>query len=85
MENLTAVEWLMKELSYDNGFGVRHPSHNELAHLNEYFDQAKEMEKEQHEQTCINVIERILDNMDKGEKINSKEIFEQYYTQTFNK
>ena len=74
MGNLTAVEFLADNLHY--------------LHSTKWEDiliKAKEMEKEQHEQTCINVIERILDNMDKGEKINSKEIFEQYYTQTFNK
>ena len=74
MENLTAVEWLMKELSYDNGFGVRHPSHNELAHLNEYFDQAKEMEKQQ-----------IMDAYwDGGQDIPlTEERCEQYYKKTF--
>lgn len=47
MSKQTAVEWLMKQLSYDNGFGVRNPSHNELANLNHYFEQAIAMEKEQ--------------------------------------
>jgi hypothetical protein len=48
MENKqTAVEWLEEQLSYDGGLGVRHPSYNEMADLNDYFDQAKEMDKEQ--------------------------------------
>lgn len=75
MENkLTAVQFLADNLHY--------------LHSTKWDDiliKAKEMEKEQHECTCVNVIERILDSMDKGEKINSKDIFEQYYNQTFNK
>ena len=45
--------------------------------------QAKEMEKEQSESICVNVIERMLDKLENAEEINSKEIFEKYYTETF--
>lgn len=68
MKKQTAVEWLMEQLSYDNGLGVRMPSHNEMANLNEYFEQAKAMEKEQIEYawSCFD-----------GES------FEEYYNETF--
>lgn len=75
MENkLTAVEFLADNLHYLHS-----------TKWDEILIKAKEMEKEQHQLTCISVIERILDSMDKGEKINSKDIFEQYYNETFNK
>lgn len=76
MENkLTAVEWLMKELSYDNGFGVRHPTHNEFAHLNEYFDKAKEMEKQQQGEVWDEAIDE--------DSIYTT--FEQYIEETYGK
>ena len=75
MENkLTAVEVLVDNLHYLHS-----------TKWGNILIKAKEMEKEQHECTCVSVIERILDIMDKGEKINSKDIFEQYYNHTFNK
>ncbi len=76
---MTAVEWLMKELSYDNGFGVRYPSHNEMAELNEYFEQAKEMEKQQ-------IIAAQSYAISKADMTNNRGFFdcEQYYNETFN-
>ena len=43
----TAVEWLMEQISYDNGFGQRRNSFSEDFDLSVYFEQAKEMEKKQ--------------------------------------
>jgi glycerol-3-phosphate O-acyltransferase len=46
MKKQTAVEWLLKQITYDNGFGQRLASFKETVDLNEYFQQAKAMEKE---------------------------------------
>jgi hypothetical protein len=43
----TAVEWLMEQISYDNGMGERWISFRECVDLTEYFEQAKAMEKQQ--------------------------------------
>lgn len=43
----TAVEWLMEQITYDNGYGQRHNSFNDGVDLLEYFKQAKEMEDQQ--------------------------------------
>ncbi len=86
MENkLTAVEWLLCELQTKMPLTTQKMYNENQLLFEDIFLKAKEMEKEQHECTCVNVIERILDSMDKGEKINSKDIFEQYYNETFNK
>jgi len=74
MSKQTAVEWLEQEFIALQNYGV-----NELG----LFAKAKEMEKQQHELTCINVIERILDKKEKNEIIDSKQIFEDYYNETF--
>lgn len=47
-------------------------------------DDALEMQKEQNESICVNVIEIILDKLENGQEINSKEIFEKFYNETFN-
>ena len=44
---LTAVEWLMEKISYDNGYGLIRNSFDEMEDLSELFEQAKAMEKEQ--------------------------------------
>jgi hypothetical protein len=43
----TAVDWLMGEISHDNGYGERLNSYIETFDLTEIFKKAKEMEKEQ--------------------------------------
>lgn len=68
----TAVDWLMEQLSYDNGYGVRVPSHREDANLNEYFEKAKAMEKEQ-----------IKDSYQSDRFPCSEEDSEQYYNETY--
>jgi hypothetical protein len=74
----TAVEWLEEQLSYDNGFGVKYPSHNEMAHLNEYFEKAKEMEKQQ----IIDAFDSGL--YDGGENVSNYNLAaEEYYNETF--
>jgi len=74
MKKQTAVEWLLDRVEdVDNTPEI----------WNKIKEQAKEMEKEQNELTCINVIETILDKKEKNEIIDSKQIFEQYYNETY--
>lgn len=70
-KKISAVEWLYGKWSEQGTL---------------YFsdlNQAKAMEKEQSECICVNVIEMILDESEQGKEINSKEIFEKYYKETF--
>lgn len=53
--------------------------------LYERYQEAKLIERKQHESTCVNVIERIMDKLEKGEYINSEDIFNQYYNETYEK
>jgi hypothetical protein len=48
-------------------------------------DKARQMERKQNEETCLNVIERILDEVEKNGNVNSEIIFQQYYDQTYGK
>ena len=66
MKKPTAVEWLFEELQ-----GI-HPSQIEYLQT---FDQAKEMEKEQHKETAIHFFPTSLKKVD----------FEQYYNETYEK
>jgi hypothetical protein len=73
----TAVEWLMERITYDNGLGQRRNSYSDSVNLSAYFEQAKEMEKEQ----IINA------NRDGVDMVVDKKDFisgEQYYKETFN-
>ena len=47
----TAVDWLMENISYDNGYGGRNNSFTECFDLSDFFKKAKEMEKEQIEKS----------------------------------
>jgi len=44
---VSSLEWLMEQITYDNGYGQRRISFTETEDLTSYFEQAKEMEKEQ--------------------------------------
>jgi recombinational DNA repair protein (RecF pathway) len=48
-----------------------------------YLKQAKEMEKQQHEETALSIAEILLDKLEGKNGLPSKELFEQYYTQTY--
>jgi hypothetical protein len=77
----TAVEWFAKEL---NNWRIKEFGEDSIIGIpSEVFEQAKEMEKEQSECICVNVIEMILNESEQGKEINSKEIFEQCYNETF--
>jgi hypothetical protein len=67
----TAVEWLIEQYVNKSIITI------------EDIEQAKEIEKEQSECICVNVIDRILDESEQGKEINSKQIFEDVYKETF--
>jgi len=69
MKNKTAVEWLQKQLS--NKIYTSIEDYNTQSKL--AFDQAKEIEKQQHQQTAIYFYPSAL------KRIN----FEQYYKETY--
>lgn len=69
----TAVEWFIDEL-YKQGISL---------YTLELIEQAKQMDKEQSECICVNVIDRILSESEQGKEINSKQIFEDVYKETF--
>jgi hypothetical protein len=46
----TAVEILMEKLTYDNGFGQRWTSFTECTDLSSFFEEAKQIEREQIEE-----------------------------------
>jgi hypothetical protein len=72
----TAVEQLESKILYIIPSSLK----NDVIIL---FNQAKQMEKEQSECICVNVIERILNESEQGREINSKQIFEDVYQLTF--
>jgi uncharacterized UPF0160 family protein len=76
-QNQSAVEWLEEQLSYDNGLGVRHPSHNEMAHLNDYFNQAKEMEsqKDAKYNEMLEMLKDLLESWEVGNFDNEQFVF----------
>jgi hypothetical protein len=72
----TAVEWLEKEYIKLYGGIIK-------VSMLSSIEQAKQMEREQSECICVNVIERILNESEQGREINSKQIFEDVYQLTF--
>ena len=53
----TAVEWLMKQITYDNGFGQRRNSFTDSFDLSAYFEQAIELEN----QRMIDLVQSLKD------------------------
>lgn len=49
------------------------------------YREAKEVEKQQHEETALSIAEILLDKLEGKNGLPSKEAFEQYYTQTYGK
>lgn len=80
----TAVEWLVEQLTYDNGNGVRLPSFNEFADVTYICNKAKEMEKEQLEMAYYNVSWKVI-KINKTEREVTKEYvsFDKYYNETY--
>lgn len=75
MKQQTAVEWLMEQISYDNGYGERLNSYIETFDLSEFFKKAKEIEKEQ-------ITDAYLEGGRKGFNFFGDD-FEKYYEETF--
>jgi len=71
----TAVEWLKEIYDSCNTY--------EKFISNSDWEEANKMDKEQSECICVNVIDRILSESEQGKKINSKQIFEDVYNETF--
>ena len=72
----TAVQWLIQKLiNRQNGIIDGFP----VLSLDEIYDKAKQMEKEQHEDTWLN--SRIESNDE--DYIGKEKSFEQYYEQTY--
>ena len=72
MKKQTAVEWLMEQITYDNGYGQKWISFYEDTDLNIYFQQAKAMEKEQ-------IVKAFYDGCIDTNSWRT----EQYYTETY--
>jgi hypothetical protein len=77
-KNKTAVEWLQSEI--DNKDMGEIPMW-----IYEFIEQAKEMEKKEKERCWIAALEYGLKVLKTDENANSKEAFEQYYTETYGK
>lgn len=74
---MTAVEWLMEQITYTNEFGCVCNSFIETADLSAYFERAKEMEKQQ-------IFDAIVWFDDTERHPHQIEIdVEQYYNETF--
>jgi hypothetical protein len=71
----TAVEWLVEKLSYSTSDGTIISHHKIITNL---VEQAKEMEKEQMKNACI---QHSYENKS-FQKLLEKQ-FEQYYNETF--
>ena len=71
---MTAVKWLMEQITYDNGNGERYNSFIDTVDLLEYFNQALIMEKEQ----IIKAYQAGYDDVDVYEP-------EKYFNETYKK
>lgn len=72
MENKqTAVEWL-EDRYRPKGYITA-----------EEFQQAKEMEKYQHEETALSIVEILLDNLEGKNDLRGNEAFEHIWNETY--
>jgi hypothetical protein len=77
----TAVEWLIEQILYDDGYGAIMNSFDEMTDLSEFIEQAKEMEKEQIKEA----VESGENNIDSGGYYIDKDYSKQYYNETYGK
>ena len=71
----SSIEWLMEQITYDNGFGKRSNSYSDSVDLSAYFEKAKAMHKEEIENAY----------WDGGQWVPlSGSQCEEYYSETFN-
>jgi hypothetical protein len=75
MKTQSAVQWLVEQLTYENGFAARLTSFNGDSNVSEIVEQAKQMEKEQ-----------IIEAYDDGWLYNNQGKYnpEQYYKEKYN-
>jgi hypothetical protein len=76
MAQQTAVDFLIEQLK---------PIINYSSLVLEINHIAKEMEKQQHEETALSIAEILLDKLEDKNNLSSKAAFEQYYTETYGK
>ena len=55
----SSIEWLMEQITYDNGFGKRRNSYSDSVDLSAYFEKAKAMHKEEIDNLPIHIHEGI--------------------------
>jgi hypothetical protein len=77
----TAVEWLIEQLT-------KNPlpqSKDEFidGDLVDIIKEAKEMEKEQHEETALSIVEILLDNLEGKNDLRGNEAFEHIWNETY--
>ena len=84
-KNKTAVEWLAEKYNYLAWMRSRDEISASLAveWLENFLEEAKKMEKEEKERCWIAALEYGLKVLKTDENANSKEAFEQYYTQPY--
>jgi hypothetical protein len=81
----TAVEWFSVRrdvLEIEVRLGKLSPIEY-AEELTKAEQQAKEMEKEEHEATALAMIEYALDNIEGKNNLNGKDAFDQYYNETY--
>ncbi len=77
----TAVEWLIVELNSE----LNYIPITQWDRIRDLIQRAKEMEKKEKERCWIAALEYGLKVLKTDENANSKEAFEQYYTETYGK
>ena len=73
----SSIEWLMEQITYDNGFGKRGNSYSDSVDLSAYFEKAKEMHKGEIENA-------VKQGWDYNEEGLVQWMGESYYNETFN-
>ena len=77
----SSVEWLLNQITYDNGYGQRRASFIDTEDLTSYFEQAKAMHKDEHSNTWD-------DSVDNYKKRGENDMrhwvdFDEYYKDKF--
>ena len=72
----TPVEWLMEQITYDNGYGGRWASFIETTDLSIFFEEAKVMEKEH---------KKIMFECGRNFQLTGEGTFEEIYKETYEK
>ena len=76
-KTLTSVEWLISKLT-----------EKPIEDINDEYwfgiiGQAKELEKQQHEETALNMLEYVADCIENKKDLQCRKHFEDYYTETY--